>query len=614
MAAFGIVRRLLGLLVVISALLSFISPFEVQAHIIEQHLDVNVTPLPGGQREPSIAVNPSNANQLLVAAMNDGGLVGYSGSTNGGATWGIFNTFTVSTYDESWDPSAVFDASGNSYILVIANMADSGSIKKELFLAKSNPDGSFTSTTLGGLTGLRFIDKPWMAVDTTRSPNRIIITWLESNSPCPLCMSVKVGYTDDALTLSGIQTLWTYSSTDGAGVWPFVATDNRDPLHPHVYVSWLVDTSNPHPSSLFCVAQSTSCNILTKRSDDHGANWQTNPVVAATTGPMCSPLAEVHPVQSLAVDDSVSNVYAAWHDCREDPPGSGSFDSDIWFSRSTDLGVTWSNTIKVNDESGTPNRQQFWPAMTTKGGEIYIAFYDTRFNLNNPDVFFAESSDHGGSFQANLRVTDASSPWIDQGDYIGITAATDAVHPIWTDARTGTQIVDIYTDKMTPDSGGIGGSVAHGTLITKADGSKVPVQNLLVGDSILTYDVYTGLSVPGTIASIRETFVNNQLILFTQDGLPLRVDANPRLKFYTLTSNEPVLKPITKFQPGDLIYSYDAGRWATVTQVNIIYGGSHEFYDLLTDPYLNPDGQYLNFIANGYADPCQIPCKQGPNP
>jgi hypothetical protein len=156
--------------------------------------------------------------------------------------------------------------------------------------------------------------------------------------------------------------------------------------------------------------------------------------------------------------------------------------------------------------------------------------------------------------------------------------------------------------------------VHSGTLITLADGSRTPVQNLKPGDQILLYDVFAGTSLHATIITIRHVNVDNMLTIYTSNGQSLRVDANPRLKFYVWTVNGPVLKPVTEFQPGDMLYSYDRGEWVAITWVHTIYGGHHEYYDLLTDPYLNAGGQYLSFIANGYADPCTPICKQGPGP
>ncbi len=174
-------------------------------------------------------------------------------------------------------------------------------------------------------------------------------------------------------------------------------------------------------------------------------------------------------------------------------------------------------------------------------------------------------------------------------------------------------VTPVYSDTFTV-LGGTGGSVASGTLITMEGGNTVPVQNLVPGDRILLFDVFSRKSLPATIAAVRQVTVDNMLTIFTENGLPLRVDANPRLKFYVWTNTGPVLKPVTEFQPGDHLYSYDYGDWVPVAHVQVSYGGSHDYYDLLTNPYLNPDGQYLSFIANGYADPCTPVCKEGPSP
>ncbi len=172
----------------------------------------------------------------------------------------------------------------------------------------------------------------------------------------------------------------------------------------------------------------------------------------------------------------------------------------------------------------------------------------------------------------------------------------------------------LWATATISDSPCTGGSVAHGTLITRPDGSQVPVQNLKPGDRIIMYDVYSRTSLVATITQIRQTSVDNQLSIRVGHEQSLRVDANPRLKFYVWTVDGPVLKPVTTLRLGDLLYSYDASRWVPVTGAAITYGGTHVYYDLMTSPYLNANGQLLSFIANGYADPCTTPCKQGPSP
>ncbi len=162
--------------------------------------------------------------------------------------------------------------------------------------------------------------------------------------------------------------------------------------------------------------------------------------------------------------------------------------------------------------------------------------------------------------------------------------------------------------------GGGGGSVASETLITMSDGSELPVQTLSRGDGIIMYDVYSGASLKATITTIHSVTVDNMLTIHTENDPPLRVDVNPHLKFYVLTSNGPILKPVTLLRPGDLLYSYYGGSWVPVTQVSATYGGIHTYYDIDTNPKFNANGQLLSFIANGIADPCIPYCKSGPTP
>ncbi len=180
----------------------------------------------------------------------------------------------------------------------------------------------------------------------------------------------------------------------------------------------------------------------------------------------------------------------------------------------------------------------------------------------------------------------------------------------YTGSSEGKEYVTFQPVKVYPIGGG---SVAYGTLITTPE-RRIPVQNLEAGSTIVVYDVFSGVSTTSTIVSIRHLMLNNMLTIQTTDPLPLRVDANPRLRFYTLVSGIPVLRAVTELSPGDLLYSYDARTWVPIVSIHTSSGGQHEFFDLITDPYLTPDQNYLSFIANGYADPCTPACKEGPGP
>ena len=120
----------------------------------------------------------------------------------------------------------------------------------------------------------------------------------------------------------------------------------------------------------------------------------------------------------------------------EEPPESN--DTDIQFRYSDDSGATWSDSVRVNDDTGT--NSQFNPkiGLDATTGNIAIAWYDARNDLGdngrgdtngrpNDDVmiFSTVSTDGGATFQPNKRLSLAASndndalSVVDYGDYSG---------------------------------------------------------------------------------------------------------------------------------------------------------------------------------------------------
>jgi hypothetical protein len=150
-------------------------------------------------------------------------------------------------------------------------------------------------------------------------------------------------------------------------------------------------------------------------------------------------------------------VYVAWSSCT---PTS---QADVFLSRSTDGGATWSQTpLRVNDDGAANPRDQFFPAITVDDqGVIRAMWGDDRLDTvnaggHNYDIFAAASTDHGASFGTNVRVTTQSSdPDIDNGgtfigDYFGIAPCGT---PVWGDTRNGNQ--DIYAAGLDENGDGI---------------------------------------------------------------------------------------------------------------------------------------------------------------
>jgi hypothetical protein len=142
-------------------------------------------------------------------------------------------------------------------------------------------------------------------------------------------------------------------------------------------------------------------------------------------------------------------------------------------------------------------------------------------------------------------------------------------------------------------SGGGGGSVAYGSLVTLADGSRVPVQNLKVGDVMLGYNTTSGQFTTSTVLSIKSVSTTNMMIINTQSGVPFRVDANPRQTLWVQTPNgKTQWLPVTLVQPGDDLLTPTG--WTAVTSIGFAPAGDHTMFDIVatmpyfTDNYLDP--------------------------
>ncbi len=160
--------------------------------------------------------------------------------------------------------------------------------------------------------------------------------------------------------------------------------------------------------------------------------------------------------------------------------------------------------------------------------------------------------------------------------------------------QTGFSIIISYN--YCSGKGG-GGSVAYGTLISLADGSQAPVENLRIGMSLLSYDLSTGQYVVTTVTRFYSVATDNQMVITTGTGKPLIVDQNPAQELYVLLPDGHwTLLPVTSLRVGYNLYDALGQSWAPITSIQYQDNGQHIMYDV----YTTTPGSY---IANGYLDP-----------
>jgi hypothetical protein len=147
-------------------------------------------------------------------------------------------------------------------------------------------------------------------------------------------------------------------------------------------------------------------------------------------------------------------------------------DTDVYVRHSDDNGVTWSDGVRVNDD--TTVNSQFLPkiALDETSGAIAAVWYDARADLgaggagdtdgvanDNAQFWGAFSTNGGQTFTPNVQISAGTSNahdsgnGIDYGDYSGLAFGDGVAHPAWSDNSnsTGTNpdgalhALDIYT-------------------------------------------------------------------------------------------------------------------------------------------------------------------------
>ena len=146
---------------------------------------------------------------------------------------------------------------------------------------------------------------------------------------------------------------------------------------------------------------------------------------------------------SLALD-SGNNISIAWVDGR-------SGNQDIWFSRSTNGGQSFSPNVLVNLVTTNAQTEVRIAVDPVDPMLIHAVWTDTRV-AGNPDIYYANSTDGGLSFNPSSRVNNDAGA-AEQGAPAIAVAANRDVHVIWRDARLVGRGTDIYAARSTNRGG-----------------------------------------------------------------------------------------------------------------------------------------------------------------
>lgn len=402
--------------------------------------NINISQQSAPQNEPSVCISRKNPNRI-VAAWRDfrygvdpaaNRRVGYSYSTNGGLTWSvsqILDSTVLPNLTRNSDPVVTVDTAGNFYIAVIAIPFSGGGLVLAVYKS-TNAGVTFPQAFICSQTGSE--DKEWIATDLTPSSpfvNNIYISWT-------------------SFSLGGIRLT---KSTNGGVNWSSPAVSVSNP-NGAVQGSNICVSRNGQISVVWLGFESDQ-NIDFNRSTDGGATFGT--VSTITTGPFPENLPnDVITCPWIAVDNSTGSrsgwLYVVFADNRNN-------DCDVFFTRSTDNGTTWSAPSRVNNDALGNGKIQYWPVIAVnETGNICIMFMDSRNTSDNTivEAWIARSLDGGNTFTNELvsnEPTPTNTPGsnVRFGDYIDIDYVGQNVIPVWTDERSGGFNMDIFTSEIS---------------------------------------------------------------------------------------------------------------------------------------------------------------------
>lgn len=462
--------------------------------------ETNFYGFPVNQSEPSIAIDPSNAKHVVIAAKTDivaSGL-GLYYSTNGGAS--VYTVQSDPFLPGYSDPSVAFDRSGAAYVAYLLFCPGGG---QSVGVSRSDdndlsswPDDVQHRSKICTPISTDPYDKTWLAIGP--NPNDathdiVYVLWNAGGNYhkiyCAYSTDRGQSFSSPPLQINPTETVDGQPdvSFSGSGVMPAVgpagvlyvtwgvfvnALENNDPMDPNV------SRQSQDASHDQAIAHLAFC-----KSADGGQSF-TNPkrlTDVKQIGSNCSddqyclqssvdgdlPI-KANCFPSMSVDQSTGAFYVVWGSDEgktkhTDNPvnadiylGYSTDGGDHFLQETTDNGSTWHS---INSTRITSDVEDEWmPSVAVSPSDhgVNVVFYSRQSNTSNKptELLLARSTDGGNSFGASEQlsqstfdmrpVSSISGSYSNgyTGDYIGLAAAGNFVIPVWMETAPTMQQTD----------------------------------------------------------------------------------------------------------------------------------------------------------------------------
>lgn len=385
---------------------------------------VDINSKPGFFNEPSIAVNPKNPQQMVVAWQVNASA---AYSNDGGQTWAVADGTVPKEYRVSGDVSVTYDAAGHALLCYIAfdRLGTSqywahGATRNGIFVRRSLDGGATWEASAAtviahdSVPGIPFEDKPYIVADPVSAHRG----------------NLYIGWTQFTLTTSE---LLFSRSTDGGLTWSAPLKLNSVPGLPRDDNGALegFDAAVAPDGEIYAIWDSREGIMMATSSNGGQSFTKDRRIIPAGPGYFgITGVSRSNGFPQIGIDPrgkKGGRIYVSWSDYSNG-------DVDVFVSSSADHGKTWSAPVRVNDDPIHNGSDQFfqWMAADATSGAVNLVFYDRRRNNDETTVTLARSTDEGKTFSNYAWDGDAFSADGDfLGDYIGIAANGNKVYGAW---------------------------------------------------------------------------------------------------------------------------------------------------------------------------------------
>ncbi len=396
--------------------------------------------------ECPIAVDPTNGNKMTIAWRQFNDVIsnfrqaGWGYTTDGGTTWTFPGVLENNVFRS--DPVTNSNEIGQFFYLSLQSDVNLSFFCDDLWRSLN---GGQSWTLLSGERGGGGGDKEWFTIDKTGGPGH--------------------GFqyqSDDGINCSGGGVEF-QRSTDGGVTWqaPIVVPNGTDLGTLDVDTNGNLFIGGEGFSNFSCVRSSNA--QIGGQTPTFDRSTQVN--MGGSIGSGGINPAGLDGQLFLAIDRSGgstnNNIYML---ASVVPPGRST--TDVMFVRSTDGGLTFSAPRRINDDPVNPSKWHWFGTLSVApNGRLDSVWYDTRNAANNTDsqLFYSFSTDGGVTWSANVAVSNAFNPFEGYpnqskiGDYITIVSDNTGGNVAYSatfnfNPTRGQHEEDVYYVRVAPSS------------------------------------------------------------------------------------------------------------------------------------------------------------------